>query len=994
MEILTHARRRYFALATVAILLQTSCGGAIPSFAEPKPSDDAQGIILEGRIEFLSTSPQQANLTNIRFATNKSPQDSSGIKGHVYTFSGKDLGSFTTDAEGYYSLETPVENLSDDSTDASNATVIVAAENGIQHCTKVPVGALTGPQEAGIDLGTADVSTTLATESIANGIDGFSGWGNNYSTKATESDHLDCLYRIEKSLWESADRDAVNLNGDYGWLKAYVEALLAQGKDHAALGFDSWHSLFSGILNGSADAFLTLDSIGVATLELNGGKPALDDYENATEVRDSVGKVLSALTNENHDSESEEWNVCDSVVHGELDPAVLTAPLLEAESLEDFQLVYGHETAAAVHVGLIKECIKSDHCNDVKDHAASVLSFLKEYEGDYSKLYDASTGDLDETSLKGIVAAAKICDNQGSGKQNDCVKEKHAEIYASGMGWDAILETDGSESAKKVQICHIPPGNPANAHTIEIAAAGVPAHLAHGDSEGECEAQNPEEQNDPPTQPNAIQIETDGVVEEIKEEEAEEAGEEETAPFNPPFAVEPSDEVEEPVGDIEPAAQGDSVEDEIHEEGLSELWNYEFGHVYGGFYRMIPGPSAAIGDMRPDLSGLEVATGNEEYYPIGFPGPSGRWFLFQADGTVVFWKDTTNDEAHSSINLYDLDDDGVPEMLGGTTSGNQVQAFNGNGDWTWRYILEGHSIATPAVAPLHSGGVPQVYGGSFDYYIRSINGVTGKLNWRFYTGRQIWSSAAVADLDGDGRQEVVVASDASFSGQKGVLFCLDAETGTENWRHEFGTASRASAALADLDGDGVREVLIGDNDGTFYAFSGKTGALEWSFHTGGKIVSSAAVGDLDGDGDLETVFGSGDGSVYALNGDGSEFWSHEFGAAVHSSPTLARRTSAGRLDVYVGTMGGEVAVLNGTDGTVIASASVEYEIVSSPVAGDVDGDGKLEIFFQDRRGDFFGMQGDVFWSLRDEGSDVAPFTREWPVFRANPAHTGVYGDSL
>ena len=36
-------------------------------------------------------------------------------------------------------------------------------------------------------------------------------------------------------------------------------------------------------------------------------------------------------------------------------------------------------------------------------------------------------------------------------------------------------------------ICHRPPGNPDNAHTIWVGASAVPAHLAHGDYEGECE---------------------------------------------------------------------------------------------------------------------------------------------------------------------------------------------------------------------------------------------------------------------------------------------------------------------------------------------------------------------------------------------------------------------------------------------------------------------------------------------------------------------------
>jgi hypothetical protein len=40
--------------------------------------------------------------------------------------------------------------------------------------------------------------------------------------------------------------------------------------------------------------------------------------------------------------------------------------------------------------------------------------------------------------------------------------------------------------AKKTTVCHIPPGNPANAHTICVGNDAVPAHLDHGDFVGTC----------------------------------------------------------------------------------------------------------------------------------------------------------------------------------------------------------------------------------------------------------------------------------------------------------------------------------------------------------------------------------------------------------------------------------------------------------------------------------------------------------------------------
>jgi len=43
-----------------------------------------------------------------------------------------------------------------------------------------------------------------------------------------------------------------------------------------------------------------------------------------------------------------------------------------------------------------------------------------------------------------------------------------------------------NQYGNKVIICHHPPGNPANAHTIVVDESAVPAHLAHGDTMGPC----------------------------------------------------------------------------------------------------------------------------------------------------------------------------------------------------------------------------------------------------------------------------------------------------------------------------------------------------------------------------------------------------------------------------------------------------------------------------------------------------------------------------
>ena len=52
---------------------------------------------------------------------------------------------------------------------------------------------------------------------------------------------------------------------------------------------------------------------------------------------------------------------------------------------------------------------------------------------------------------------------------------------------EAFLSVVATEDAgAKATICHRPPGNPGNQHTLSVGGSAVPAHLAHGDLIGEC----------------------------------------------------------------------------------------------------------------------------------------------------------------------------------------------------------------------------------------------------------------------------------------------------------------------------------------------------------------------------------------------------------------------------------------------------------------------------------------------------------------------------
>ncbi len=59
-------------------------------------------------------------------------------------------------------------------------------------------------------------------------------------------------------------------------------------------------------------------------------------------------------------------------------------------------------------------------------------------------------------------------------------------LVATALGIAAVAAA-AEVSTGKVEICHTPPGCPTEAHTIQVGAAAVGPHLAHGDREGPCE---------------------------------------------------------------------------------------------------------------------------------------------------------------------------------------------------------------------------------------------------------------------------------------------------------------------------------------------------------------------------------------------------------------------------------------------------------------------------------------------------------------------------
>lgn len=76
----------------------------------------------------------------------------------------------------------------------------------------------------------------------------------------------------------------------------------------------------------------------------------------------------------------------------------------------------------------------------------------------------------------------------------DPAAQRAAALAACGLDHDPSITADTDvgacdpDNARKTTICHIPPGNPANAHTLCVGNAAVPAHVDHHhDTVGPCD---------------------------------------------------------------------------------------------------------------------------------------------------------------------------------------------------------------------------------------------------------------------------------------------------------------------------------------------------------------------------------------------------------------------------------------------------------------------------------------------------------------------------
>ncbi len=228
----------------------------------------------------------------------------------------------------------------------------------------------------------------------------------------------------------------------------------------------------------------------------------------------------------------------------------------------------------------------------------------------------------------------------------------------------------------------------------------------------------------------------------------------------------------------------------------------------------------------------------------------------------------TPDRVYRSPTVCDLDGDEVLEVLFSSWDG-KVYCLNETGDFQWSASLgEGQIWGSPIVADVDGDTYIEIIAASTtgDVYCLTYDGGT---LWHTNVAHPVYTSPIIGDLDIDGQYEVYIADDGASGVSTSALYSFNGIDGTLNWFYNGSGGFSHAPAIADIDGDGFEEIVMvtsGGTDPALVSVVTSDGALKASleYTLDGWATSSPVIADIDNDNYMEIIIGDGSGIIYCL----------------------------------------------------------------------------------------------------------------------------------
>jgi hypothetical protein len=327
-------------------------------------------------------------------------------------------------------------------------------------------------------------------------------------------------------------------------------------------------------------------------------------------------------------------------------------------------------------------------------------------------------------------------------------------------------------------------------------------------------------------------------------------------------------------------------------------------------------------------------------------------FVFNGAGQVLAgWPQTLENTIRAGVVVGDLDDDGIFEVIAVDEQG-VVYVFNHDGS----EFLDGD--ANPATIGVFFRMLLPL---SFNY-----------------------STPCVADIDGDSKDELIVAS------QSDRVYVLNEDASVSpGWPYILGGDIAGSPAVGDVDNNGDLEIVVSEWGGNFRVLNHDGTQLVFQFFQNGLFFGpSPAIGNVTGDAKLELFIPSRNGKLYGIASNGSYLpgWPVTYSTTAiysESSPVIADVDGDGSPDIVLGDESQFIRAWN-VSGQMLAGFPLATgdALRSVPTVTDVDLDGSVDLVAA-------GWDKSVYvWDFTGTWNAAnAP----WPRFHGNLHNNGVLG---
>lgn len=486
---------------------------------------------------------------------------------------------------------------------------------------------------------------------------------------------------------------------------------------------------------------------------------------------------------------------------------------------------------------------------------------------------------------------------------------------------------------------------------------------------------------------------------------------------------------------------------------------------------------ATVGYTSPAVADLDGNTANGKEVVIA--GEDGELYAYFSNGDL-YWETSLPNVACSSGRgnktvsspaIGDLDGNGTPSVaigyggIGTAGCDGGLAVFNARtGELEWKFSIKDFArqqkygtrsytvFSTPALADTDNDGKLEIGFGSYDrnVYLLEHN---GEVRWYYNAADTMWSSAAFADINGDGILEMIIGTDITgntrlrpITKNGGYVYAFKTAKRAKKritfrdrsayyWQTSFDQVIFSSPVVADVVASNPGEEVIvasgcyfpertTNKDGKWVkVLSAKNGKLLRTLPIDACSPSSVAVGDIDQDGALEIVAsvnghkqvgGSGRSTLVAYKPETSALlWSivprerggNDAYGGHFNSPVIADLDHNGSLEVMVSNRAA-VGIFSGLDGTALScqekdcpeNSFVAYTastLRGTPVVADIDNNGTLELVIGGGNSSYRGRGFLYAWTgfesdLGSEPGALTPGRVAWGSGRGNASRTGHY----